>query len=106
MTDQVLDVVGIGNAIVDVLSHAGDDFLQAQELAKGTMTLIDAGRAERLYNAMGSAVECSGGAAANTVAGIASLPQTARLRLIAATNARIEALVIDLLWPTPHSSVR
>jgi sugar/nucleoside kinase (ribokinase family) len=73
MADQVLDVVGIGNAIVDVLSHADEAFLAAAGLTKGSMTLIDAVRAEQLYAAMASAVECSGGAAANTVAGVASL---------------------------------
>lgn len=73
MTDRELDVVGIGNAIVDVLSHAEDDFLVEQGLAKGTMALIDTDRAEALYAAMGPAVEASGGSAANTIAGIASL---------------------------------
>ncbi|MEX1204713.1 MAG: adenosine kinase [Dongiaceae bacterium] len=73
MADTELDVVGIGNAIVDVLSHADDRFLAAQGLAKGAMTLIDAARADSLYGAMGSAVEVSGGSAANTLAGLASL---------------------------------
>ena len=66
------DVVAIGNAIVDVLSHAGDDFLAGHGLAKGAMTLIDAEEAAALYAAMGPGVEVSGGSAANTVAGIAS----------------------------------
>ena len=67
------DVVGIGNAIVDVLAHADDDFLQSHELAKGAMTLIDSETAANLYDEMGPAVECSGGSAANTIAGLASL---------------------------------
>jgi sugar/nucleoside kinase (ribokinase family) len=67
------DVVGIGNAIVDVIAHADDAFLAAQGFAKGAMTLIDTERAEALYAAMGSAVESSGGSAGNTMAGIASL---------------------------------
>jgi sugar/nucleoside kinase (ribokinase family) len=67
------DVVGIGNAIVDVIAHADDAFLAAQGFAKGAMTLIDTERAETLYAAMGSAVESSGGSAGNTMAGIASL---------------------------------
>lgn len=67
------DVVGIGNAIVDVLSHADDSFIARQGLMKGTMRLIDAETAEALYAAMGSAVEVSGGSAANTIAGLASL---------------------------------
>jgi len=73
MTGQAIDVVGIGNAIVDVLSQADDAFLDAQGLPKGAMTLIDAARAEELYAAMGSGVEMSGGSAANTMAGLASL---------------------------------
>jgi sugar/nucleoside kinase (ribokinase family) len=73
MTDPSLDVVGIGNAIVDVLSHADEAFLKAQDLAKGSMTLIDGARAEALYAAMGPGVEVSGGSAANTMAGLASL---------------------------------
>jgi sugar/nucleoside kinase (ribokinase family) len=73
MTDRGFDVVGIGNAIVDILSHADDDFLAAHGLAKGAMTLIDAERASSLYRTMGPAVESSGGSAANTIAGVASL---------------------------------
>ncbi|MCU0839525.1 MAG: adenosine kinase [Rhodospirillales bacterium] len=67
------DVVGIGNAIVDVLAHADDAFIDAQGLIKGTMRLIDGETADRLYEAMGPAVEVSGGSAANTIAGLASL---------------------------------
>ncbi|MBT5413987.1 MAG: adenosine kinase [Rhodospirillaceae bacterium] len=73
MATASLDVVGIGNAIVDVLAHAEDGFLDAHGLAKGAMTLIDAEAAEALYAAMGPAVEISGGSAANTLAGLASL---------------------------------
>ena len=72
MTER-LDVVGIGNAIVDVLSHADDGLLTRHGLNKGAMTLIDAERADLLYGVMGGAVEASGGSAANTMAGIASL---------------------------------
>jgi sugar/nucleoside kinase (ribokinase family) len=68
-----LDVVGIGNAIVDVIAHADDGFLARHELAKGTMTLIDEARAEELYGHMGPGIEASGGSAGNTMAGIASL---------------------------------
>ncbi len=67
------DVIGVGNAIVDVLSHAEDGFLAEFGLDKGTMTLIDASRAETLYAAMGPGIEMSGGSAANTIAGLASL---------------------------------
>ena len=67
------DVVGIGNAIVDVLAMADDAFLAARDLPKGSMVLIDEARAEALYRQMGPATECSGGSAANTLAGLASL---------------------------------
>ena len=73
MSSATLDVVGIGNAIVDVISSQSDDFLQAQDLPKGMMTLIDATRAQTLYETMGSNLEVSGGSAANTLAGIACL---------------------------------
>jgi sugar/nucleoside kinase (ribokinase family) len=73
MTRPRYDVTGIGNAIVDVLAHAEDRFLVANGITKGAMTLIDAQRAETLYARMGQAVEVSGGSAANTIAGIASL---------------------------------
>lgn len=73
MTTPTLDVVGIGNAIVDVLAQADDAFIVGEKLAKGTMTLIDEARAHELYNRMGSGLEASGGSAANTIAGIASL---------------------------------
>ncbi len=66
------DVCAIGNALVDVIANCTDDFLQANGIAKGAMTLIDADRAGHLYDVIGPAVEISGGAAANTVAGIAS----------------------------------
>src|SRR5690625_71903 len=72
MQDQPLDVVGIGNAIVDVLAKADDSFIAEQELPRGSMTLIDMRQAERLYAAMGPAVEVSGGSCANTMAGLAS----------------------------------
>jgi sugar/nucleoside kinase (ribokinase family) len=67
------DVVGIGNALVDVIAHAGDEFLAAHGLVKGSMELIDTERAVHLYRALGTAVEMSGGSAANTMCGIASL---------------------------------
>jgi sugar/nucleoside kinase (ribokinase family) len=67
-----LDVVGVGNALVDVLSHADDDFLRRHGLLKGTMQLVDEARARELYAAMGTAIEVSGGSAANTVVGVAS----------------------------------
>jgi sugar/nucleoside kinase (ribokinase family) len=68
-----LDVLGIGNAIVDVLAHADEAFLVEHGLPKGTMTLIDSERADLLYQRMGPGIEVSGGSCANTVAGAASL---------------------------------
>ena len=73
MAETRFDVVGIGNAIVDVLAHGDDAFIAEHGLAKGAMTLIDAETAERLYAAMGPGIECSGGSAANTIACVASL---------------------------------
>jgi len=73
MAESKWDVVGIGNAIVDVLAHADDAFIAAQGMSKGAMNLIEADRAEALYKAIGPAVEQSGGSAANTIAGLASL---------------------------------
>ena len=71
MTNTSYDVVGIGNAIVDILSRCEDDFLVGEGLAKGSMRLVDEAEAERLYDRMGPAIESSGGAAANTIAGFA-----------------------------------
>jgi len=67
------DVVGIGNAIVDVIAHVDHDFLEAEGLVPGSMTLVEEAEAGRLYAAMPPAVETSGGSAANTIAGVASL---------------------------------
>jgi len=73
MTAPTLDVVAIGNAIVDVMSPCTDADIDRLGLAKGGMTLIDADRAAELYAAMGPAREISGGSAANTLAGLAQL---------------------------------
>jgi sugar/nucleoside kinase (ribokinase family) len=69
----VVDVTGLGNAIVDVLGQVSDHFLVDNKLTKGTMALIDEARAAELYARMGKCVEISGGSAANTITGIASL---------------------------------
>ncbi|TMJ02257.1 MAG: adenosine kinase [Alphaproteobacteria bacterium] len=66
------DVLGIGNAIVDVIARTEDDFLIRHGMNKGTMALIDEPRAEAIYASMGPAIEVSGGSAANTIAGVAS----------------------------------
>jgi sugar/nucleoside kinase (ribokinase family) len=73
---QRFDVVGIGNAIVDVIASAEDDFLERFGMTKGSMMLIDETQAEAIYEAMGPAMIVSGGSAANTIAGIASLGGT------------------------------
>jgi sugar/nucleoside kinase (ribokinase family) len=67
-----IDVVGIGNALVDVLSHASEQFVRDQAVTKGTMQLVDEARAHALYGAMGPGIEISGGSAANTIVGVAS----------------------------------
>lgn len=70
------DVVGIGNALVDVVAHVDSDFLLTQGVTKGAMTLVDSARADFLYGKMPPGVEVSGGSCANTMAGIASLGGT------------------------------
>lgn len=71
--DAEFDVLGIGNAIVDVMVRAEDDFLVAEGLSKGSMHLIDAAGAKALYQRIGPATESSGGSAGNSIAGVASL---------------------------------
>ncbi|MHB1552748.1 MAG: adenosine kinase [Acidimicrobiales bacterium] len=73
---RALDVVGIGNAIVDVLAEVPDRVLADLGLVRGSMELVDLRRAEEIYSAIGPAVEVSGGSAANTVAGVAALGGT------------------------------
>jgi sugar/nucleoside kinase (ribokinase family) len=73
MSASPIDILGIGNAIVDVIAHADDAFLDAQAMAKGGMELIDEARAESIYTDMGAGIQASGGSAGNTIAGIASL---------------------------------
>jgi sugar/nucleoside kinase (ribokinase family) len=73
MTATRFDVVGLGNAIVDVLARAEDSDLVREGLSKGTMALIDEPRAEALYAKLGDTVLMSGGSAANTINGVASL---------------------------------
>jgi sugar/nucleoside kinase (ribokinase family) len=73
LSPAAFDVTGIGNAIVDVLAQASDDFLELHQLDKGAMMLIDAQRALELQRKMTNTVEQSGGSAGNTMAGLASL---------------------------------
>ncbi len=72
MTDAKFDVLGIGNAIVDVIAKTEEDFLVREKLIKGSMRLVETGEAERLYGLMGQAIQASGGCAGNTAAGVAS----------------------------------
>src|SRR6201993_332294 len=73
MTDAKYDVLGIGNAIFDVLVQTDERFLARHGMAKGGMALIDETRAAAIYSDMGPATEMSGGSAANTIVGVASL---------------------------------
>ncbi len=70
--DEPIDVVGIGNALVDVISHETDEMVADHGLVKGSMNLIETERAEKLYADMAAGIEISGGSAANTMVGVAS----------------------------------
>lgn len=72
MAQSTHDVVGIGNAIVDIIGRCTDAFLAAHEAPKGRMRLVDTETVLKLYNAMGPGVEISGGSAANTMVGVSS----------------------------------
>jgi sugar/nucleoside kinase (ribokinase family) len=72
MANARFDILGIGNAIVDVIARAEDDFLVKHNMVKGGMALVDEARAKRIYKEMGPALESSGGSAANTIVGAAS----------------------------------
>ena len=67
------DVVGIGNAVVDIISPCDDRFLEKMGIEKGIMQLIEKDRSEFLYNSMGARTNAAGGSVANTMAGISSL---------------------------------
>ena len=106
MTSPTLDVLCIGNAIVDVIADADDAFLAAQSLDKGAMRLIDEEEAVRLYGLMGSGREVSGGSAGNTAAGLAALGirtgfigQVADDQLGQIYKHDIEAQGVDFLVP-------
>ena len=67
------DVVGIGNAIVDVLAYTTDSFLESNSLSKGNMALVNENEAEAIYSSIGTGLESSGGSVANTLVGISQL---------------------------------
>jgi len=73
MSVHHFDVIGLGNAIVDVIAPVDEEFLVKEHLHKGSMQLVDEARAQTLYEAMSAATIVSGGSAANTIAGLASL---------------------------------
>src|SRR5437763_11745730 len=73
MSEAKYDVLAIGNAIFDVLVRTDEKFLSRHGMTKGGMALIDEARAASIYRDMGPATEMSGGSAANTIVGIASL---------------------------------
>ena len=73
VTSAALDIVAIGDAIVDVIATCDDSFLDAHKLPKGSMQLLTPDQADELYAAMGPAREISGGSAANSMAGVAAL---------------------------------
>ena len=73
MTKASLDIVAMGDAIVDVIANCDEEFIRAHNLPKGSMQLLTPGEADRLYAAMGVAREMSGGSAANSMAGVAAM---------------------------------
>ena len=79
MADVKYDVLGIGNALFDVLVKTDEAFLGKHGMTKGSMSLIDEARAAAIYKDMGPATEVSGGSAANTIVGIGSLGRARRL---------------------------
>jgi sugar/nucleoside kinase (ribokinase family) len=106
MPSHRLDVLAIGNAIVDVIADADDAFLAEQGLTKGSMRLIDEAEAERLYGVMGPGRELSGGSAGNTAAGLAALGCTAGFvgqvaddQLGAIYKHDVESLGVEFLVP-------
>lgn len=105
-TTLSLDILGIGNAILDVQARAEDDFLAAQGMAKGGMALVDAESADRIYAAMGPGVESSGGSVANSCAVAAGLGATVGFLGKVADDAlgatfRHDITAVGVHFPTP-----
>ena len=106
MTDVRLDVLAIGDAVVDVIATADDSFLAEEGLVKGSMRVLDSEAARRLYDRMSQARETSGGSAANTMAGVAALGgragfvgQVANDQLGEIFSHDIRALGVEFLTP-------
>ena len=72
MSDPDFDVLGIGNALVDVITSVDDDFVTAHDFPRGATTMVDLDRADAIYADLPPAQEISGGSCANTIAGLAS----------------------------------
>ena len=103
---ELRDVVGIGNAIVDILTHADDAFLVDRGIVKGAMTLAEESQAASLYEAVNHTVEMSGGSVGNTMAGIAARGGTASYigkvcndKLGEAFRHDLEAMAINFKTP-------
>jgi len=109
--NPTLDVVAIGNALVDVLAPAKDADLETLGLVKGTMALVDLARSEAIYDTLGETTEASGGSAANTVAGVAALGGRAAFIGRVADDALGQAFTHDIrsvgvaFDPTPTPAV-
>jgi sugar/nucleoside kinase (ribokinase family) len=110
--DDLLDVVGIGSALVDVLVEATDGTLASLGLPKGSMSLVDLDRAETIHAAFDGSVEVSGGSAANTMAGVASLGGRAgfvgkvtddRLGQVFTREIRASGVTFEPIGGDPHS---
>ena len=106
------DVVGLGNALVDVIAQTDDAFLEQQQLVKGSMALVDTDRAVSLYEALQGGVEMSGGSAANTMCGIASfggraayIGKVAQDALGDTFSKDMQAVGVDFKRPASGSSV-
>jgi sugar/nucleoside kinase (ribokinase family) len=113
MTAPTLDIVAIGNAIVDVIAQADDAFITAEGVAKGSMRLMDEETSDSLYGRMGAGLEMSGGSAANTIAGMAALGckggfigQVAddQLGAVFAHDIRANGIVFDTVVRSGHPS--
>jgi sugar/nucleoside kinase (ribokinase family) len=111
MAERLYDVVGIGSAIVDIIARCDDDFIGRQGLSKGSMRLIDAAEADRLYAEMGPAIEASGGTVPNTCAGLASfggkaafIGRVARDQMGAVFTHDIRAIGVTFTTPPAENS--
>ena len=96
VSPPTVDVVAVGHAVVDVLAHCDDALVAAHGLTKGTMTLVDLDRSAAIYESMPAGIEASGGSAANTAAGVASLGGSAAFVGKVRDDALGEIFILDL----------